>query len=56
LPETLACQPYRLGKQTRKFTKKAINSGLNKVLKSYKDGRDKVEKMGFKDDELLERL
>ena len=47
--ETLARQPYRLGKQTRKFTKKAINSGLNKVLKGYKDRRDKAKKTGFKD-------
>ena len=56
LLETLARQPYGLGKQTRKFIKKAINSGLNKVLKGYKDKRDKVKKTGSKDDELLERL
>jgi len=55
-PETPARQPHRPGKRTRKFTKKAINSSLNKVLKGHKDRRDKVEKTGSKDDKLPERL
>ena len=56
LPETLARQPHRPPKRTRKFTKKAINSGLNKVLKDYKDKRDQAKKIGSKGDEFLERL
>jgi hypothetical protein len=37
LLETLARQPRRPLKRTKKFTKKAINSGLNKVLKGQED-------------------
>jgi hypothetical protein len=55
-PETPARQPYGPPKRTRKFTKKAINSGLNKVLKGHKDGRDQAKKTGSEGDEFLERL
>jgi hypothetical protein len=55
-PETPARQPRGPPKRTRKFTKKAINSGLDKVLKGHKDRRDQTEKTGSKGDEFLERL
>lgn len=55
-PETPARQPRGPGKRTRKFTKKAVDSGLDKVLEGHEDGRDEVEKTGSEDDELLERL
>jgi len=49
-PETPARQPRGPTKRTRKFTKKAVDSGLDKVLEGHED---EIEKTCSEDNELL---